>query len=85
MPGSKGRSTYGSKLRHKGNHVRGKLQLVDNQVNARSGTVRARAVFDNKDGVLMPGQSYQYTFTAPGEYFYNDPVFPQNTGKIVVR
>ena len=34
----------------------GRLQLVDNQVNARSGTVRARAVFDNKDGQLMPGQ-----------------------------
>ncbi len=36
--------------------LHGHLQLVDNQVNARSGTVRARAVFDNKDGVLMPGQ-----------------------------
>lgn len=34
----------------------GKLQLVDNQVDARSGTVRARAVFDNRDGQLMPGQ-----------------------------
>ncbi|QJR15915.1 efflux RND transporter periplasmic adaptor subunit [Usitatibacter palustris] len=34
----------------------GHLQLVDNQVNAKSGTVRVRAVFDNKDGSLMPGQ-----------------------------
>lgn len=34
----------------------GWLQLVDNQVDAKSGTVRARAVFDNKDGHLMPGQ-----------------------------
>ena len=34
----------------------GRLQLVDNQVDARSGTVRARAVFDNTDGRLMPGQ-----------------------------
>ncbi|MBK1711665.1 efflux RND transporter periplasmic adaptor subunit [Rubrivivax gelatinosus] len=34
----------------------GRLQLVDNQVDARSGTVRLRAVFDNADGVLMPGQ-----------------------------
>jgi multidrug efflux system membrane fusion protein len=32
------------------------LQLIDNQVNARSGTVRVRAVFDNKDGSLIPGQ-----------------------------
>ena len=29
---------------------RGRLQLVDNQVNAKSGTVRVRAVFDNADG-----------------------------------
>src|SRR5712671_741281 len=35
---------------------RGRLQLIDNQVNARSGTVRVRAVFDNKDGSLIPGQ-----------------------------
>jgi multidrug efflux system membrane fusion protein len=34
----------------------GRLQLVDNQVDARSGTLRVRAVFDNKDGSLMPGQ-----------------------------
>jgi multidrug efflux system membrane fusion protein len=35
---------------------RGRLQLIDNQVDARSGTVRVRAVFDNTDGSLMPGQ-----------------------------
>ena len=34
----------------------GHLQLVDNQVDAKSGTVRVRAVFDNADGALMPGQ-----------------------------
>ncbi len=34
----------------------GQLQWVDNQVDAKSGTVRVRAVFDNKDGALMPGQ-----------------------------
>ncbi len=34
----------------------GKLQLIDNQVDARSGTVRVRAAFDNKDGALIPGQ-----------------------------
>src|SRR4030095_6806184 len=36
--------------------LKGHLELVDNQVNAKSGTVRVRAVFDNKDGTLMPGQ-----------------------------
>jgi membrane fusion protein, multidrug efflux system len=39
-----------------GRHLRGRLQLIDNQVNTRSGTVRVRAVFDNRDGTLMPGQ-----------------------------
>lgn len=34
----------------------GRLQLIDNQVNAKSGTVRVRAVFDNRDGHLIPGQ-----------------------------
>lgn len=34
----------------------GHLQLIDNQVDAKSGTVRVRAVFDNADGALMPGQ-----------------------------
>jgi multidrug efflux system membrane fusion protein len=34
----------------------GHLQLIDNQVDAQSGTVRVRAVFENQDGALMPGQ-----------------------------
>ena len=34
----------------------GHLQLVDNQVDARSGTVRVRAIFANLDGRLMDGQ-----------------------------
>lgn len=36
--------------------IQGHLQLIDNQVDARTGTVRVRAVFDNPDGRLMPGQ-----------------------------
>jgi multidrug efflux system membrane fusion protein len=39
-----------------GTHARGRLQLIDNQVNTRSGTVRMRATFDNRDGALIPGQ-----------------------------
>jgi multidrug efflux system membrane fusion protein len=35
---------------------RGRLQLIDNQVDARSGTIRLRAAFDNQDGALLPGQ-----------------------------
>lgn len=33
----------------------GKLDFVDNQVDANSGTIRARAVFANKDGHYTPG------------------------------
>ena len=36
--------------------LQGRLQLVDNQVDPKSGTVRLRAVFDNADGSLLPGQ-----------------------------
>ncbi|TYC49740.1 efflux RND transporter periplasmic adaptor subunit [Rhodobacterales bacterium] len=36
--------------------VRGKLQLVDNEVDAVSGTIGVRAVFDNPGGRLIPGQ-----------------------------
>src|SRR5712672_2961126 len=39
-----------------GTPYKGQMQLIDNQVDARSGTVRVRAVFDNADGRLMPGQ-----------------------------
>ncbi len=36
--------------------VRGKLQLIDHTVNGASGTVRVRAVLDNSNDRLMPGQ-----------------------------
>ena len=33
----------------------GHMNFVDNQLNAHSGTIRGRAVFDNKDLFLTPG------------------------------
>lgn len=36
--------------------ARGHIQLIDNQVNGQSGTIRVRAVFPNADGRLIPGQ-----------------------------
>jgi len=39
-----------------GRQLKGRLQLIDNQVNPKSGTVRVRAVFDNQDGSLIAGQ-----------------------------
>jgi membrane fusion protein, multidrug efflux system len=34
----------------------GKLLAVDNQVDALSGTIRLKALFDNKEGLLFPNQ-----------------------------
>src|SRR6266851_1504097 len=34
----------------------GHIQLIDNQVNGQSGTIRVRAVLENNDGRLIPGQ-----------------------------
>ncbi|HEU4654970.1 MAG TPA: efflux RND transporter periplasmic adaptor subunit [Steroidobacteraceae bacterium] len=34
---------------------RGSMVFVDNQVDPRTGTIRARAAFDNKDAALTPG------------------------------
>jgi len=39
-----------------GTTYKGRLQLIDNQVDVRSGTVRVRAVFANPHGDLIPGQ-----------------------------
>jgi multidrug efflux system membrane fusion protein len=39
-----------------GTPLGGHLRFVDNGVDPASGTVRVRAVFDNADGGLMPGQ-----------------------------
>jgi RND family efflux transporter MFP subunit len=34
---------------------RGKLQFLDNSLDARSGTINARAIFDDENGKLTPG------------------------------
>jgi multidrug efflux system membrane fusion protein len=36
--------------------ISGHLNFVDNGIDAATGTVRVRAIFDNKDGALLPGQ-----------------------------
>jgi RND family efflux transporter MFP subunit len=38
-----------------GHPHRGTINFVDNQVNPRTGTIRLRGVFPNKDQVLLPG------------------------------
>lgn len=43
----------------------GRLQLIDNQVDAASGTVRLRAIVENKDGRLIAGQFVQIRMARP--------------------
>ncbi len=38
-----------------------------------------------KSGPLQPGHSFTYTFTKPGEYFFNDCTSPRTTGEVIVR
>jgi RND family efflux transporter MFP subunit len=33
----------------------GRMNFVDNALNPKTGTIRGRAIFDNKDGLLTPG------------------------------
>ena len=33
----------------------GRMDFVDNTINPKTGTIRGRAIFDNKDGFLTPG------------------------------
>ena len=39
----------------------GRLNFSDSRVDPATGTIRARAIFDNKDGVLLPGQFVRLT------------------------
>ncbi|MFZ0131283.1 MAG: efflux RND transporter periplasmic adaptor subunit [Desulfobacterales bacterium] len=36
--------------------IPGRLDFIDNQVDADTGTIAVRAVFDNPNGILLPGQ-----------------------------
>ncbi|AQZ50721.1 efflux RND transporter periplasmic adaptor subunit [Martelella mediterranea] len=43
-------------LLDEGTPIKGKVQLIGNEVDAASGTIAVRAVIDNPDGRLIPGQ-----------------------------
>lgn len=45
----------------------GYVQSFDNELDIRSGTIRARAVFDNADGALLPGMFVQIRMGSAGE------------------
>lgn len=44
-----------AKLPESGNVVRGRLQFVDNTVDAATGTIKVKARFDNRESKLWPG------------------------------
>ena len=48
-------------------HV-GTMDFVDNQVNGQTGTIRARAVLQNKDGLYIPGLFARVQLLGSGEY-----------------
>ncbi|HEV7613538.1 MAG TPA: efflux RND transporter periplasmic adaptor subunit [Steroidobacteraceae bacterium] len=46
----------------------GRLDFIDNQVDSRSSTIHARAVFDNKDGHFTPGLFARIKLVANDSY-----------------
>lgn len=45
----------------------GKIQSFDNQINASSGTIRARAIFANDDAALLPGMFVKVRIGSPSQ------------------
>jgi multidrug efflux system membrane fusion protein len=46
----------------------GQLDFLDNQVNSKTGTIRGRAVFDNRDGQFTPGLYARLKLVGSGTY-----------------
>jgi RND family efflux transporter MFP subunit len=46
----------------------GQVDFVDNQLNPQTGTIRARAVLDNKDGLYTPGMFARVQLLGSNEY-----------------
>jgi multidrug efflux system membrane fusion protein len=44
----------------------GTIHSFDNRINADTGTIRARALFDNADGALLPGMFVSVKMGSPG-------------------
>ena len=51
-----------------GNPHLGQLDFLDNQVNPQTGTIRGRAVFDNRDGRFTPGLYARLKLVGSGQY-----------------
>lgn len=67
-----------------GNPHLGQMNFVDNQVNPQTGTIRGRAVFDNKDGAYTPGLYARLKLVGSGTYsavLINDEAVGTDLGK----
>ncbi len=67
-----------------GNPHLGQMNFVDNQVNPKTGTIRGRAVFDNRDGTYTPGLYARLKLVGSGTYnamLINDEAVGTDLGK----
>ena len=48
-------------------HIAGTIESFDNRIDSSSGTIRARARFENKDGHLLPGMFVSVRLGAPSQ------------------
>lgn len=67
-----------------GHPHQGQMDFVDNQVNPKTGTIRGRAVFDNKDGVFTPGLYVRVKLVGSANYnaaLINDAAVGTDLGK----
>jgi multidrug efflux system membrane fusion protein len=67
-----------------GHPHQGRMDFLDNQVNPKTGTMRGRAVFDNKDGVFTPGLYVRLKLVGSANYvasLVNDSAIGTDLGK----
>lgn len=67
-----------------GHPHQGQMDFVDNQVNPTTGTIRARAVFDNTDGAFTPGLYVRVKLVGSANYvasLINDAAIGTDLGK----
>ncbi|TNB83416.1 efflux RND transporter periplasmic adaptor subunit [Pseudomonas sp. Fig-3] len=84
--GQRGQTTpvYMGLSNEEGNPHLGHMNFIDNQVNPQTGTIRGRAVFDNKDGAYTPGLYARLKLVGSGTYsavLINDEAVGTDLGK----
>ncbi|MEE3634406.1 efflux RND transporter periplasmic adaptor subunit [Pseudomonas sp. AL 58] len=84
--GQRGQSTpvYLGLSNEQGNPHLGQMNFVDNQVNPKTGTIRGRAVFDNRDGQFTPGLYARLKLVGSATYsavLINDEAVGTDLGK----